>query len=242
MHLTHGLHVDRNRLEIAIRTLPTELIEGYLDQAIRVVGRVRGITPSRVGKVRIGVSWVRGITRASVHRRNMTPLHRCDRVEAALATTVGSLPSPPVVPAVTCSVAWPARVSLGHHWDNSWSRSPGLSHGVAGDAGVGACDSQRHGSCSYEPRRHSTSGIELASVGFVDIADAGRGDFSASSSGRQRFWSDTGHSRANYCNTDGRRIAIALVPYPLRTVSPWIRLDRSKECMFVCRITLSKAA
>ena len=35
-------------------------------QAIRVVGRVRGITPSRVGRVRISVSRVRGITLAAV--------------------------------------------------------------------------------------------------------------------------------------------------------------------------------
>jgi len=37
-----------------------------LIQAIRVVGRVRGITPSRVGRVRISVSRVRGITMAAV--------------------------------------------------------------------------------------------------------------------------------------------------------------------------------
>ena len=39
-----------------------------------------------------------------------------------------------------------------------------------------------------------------------------------------------------------RRITLASLPYPLMTVSPWMRLDKVRERVFVCRITLSKAA
>jgi hypothetical protein len=249
--------VDRNRPGFAIRTLPTELIEGYLDQAIRVAGRVRGITPSRVGEVRISVSRVRGITGAPVYKCNTGPPPPMRPSRVVLAATVVGSPSPLLrrrllgrcehggnrshvgLPggsrAAHASRPGPPSGQLRGPDHSGFSQRAPVTTAAAARIRAIAAKAQRV-QVDYLPRRPSTSAIESnSSTRLDDIAAAARADgLPAPSGSRQRHWSQL--------TRPSRRITLASLPYPLMTVLPWIRLDRFEERMFVCRITLSKAA
>lgn len=62
MNIAHIAGLASERLPSQHRSLPTELFRNILDSDISLVGRLRRITPSRVGKLRILVIKVRGIT------------------------------------------------------------------------------------------------------------------------------------------------------------------------------------
>jgi hypothetical protein len=181
-------------------------------------------------------------------------------------------PSPPLFSAVVCSVAasmaaidlmlvyravpaWPTRVGLGHHRHKlrdpdqpGFPNAPPVTQLLGLMTAYGSCRSRtsdcrqvRAGPVDRLPRRpfHFSHRIQFAAR--LVAAGAARADgLPAPSGGLQRLTRHWAHRRQ--VTRPSRRIPLASLPYPLMTVSPWIRLDRFEERMFVCRITLSKAA
>jgi hypothetical protein len=225
--------VDRNRPGFAIRTLPTELIEGYLDQAIRVVGRVRGITPSRVGKVRISVSRVRGITGAPVHK--VTRAAATDAAESRRSCGhscwIPPLPSAAVCPVAASMAAidllliyrvihaWPTRIGLGHHRDNFVILITRFSRHASGEAAVGGLRQPTTAATRPSGFRLIIFRVALPHQPSNPIRNQPSRPPLARLASLPRRANPTLGTPEPFTRPS-RRIAIASLPYPLMTVLP----------------------
>lgn len=141
---------------------------------------------------------------------------------------------------------WIDRQSKRQRFAESWLQLP--DNALPVKLLWGAYDSQRQlpltragsGLSSSASPFHFSHRIQFATR-LDDIAAVARADgLPAPSGGRQRLTRHWAHR--SQLTGPSRRITPASLPYPLMTVLPWMRLDRVQERVFVCRITLSKAA